>query len=406
MDPRTPTNHSSRALSNQPALPTFMDHIRELRGRLFWIAVIFLVASAAAYPFRDIIINFLVAPLDGMELYYLTPAGGFSFIIKVCTYVGIVATMPAVIYHLYRYLQPAVGKIQGRTVLSYVFFSTLLALTGIAFAYFVSLPAALHFLTNFDLKSVTAMLTVDAYFSFVTTYLIGAALLFQLPLLLLIINSIVTLPPRKLMSYQRHMLLGAFVVAAIISPTPDIMNQALLAGPIIAMYQVGILLVWLRNITKKSPKHTPVRAQQPIPHHTGGAEPKRQPLVPQATLDELTLALSMDLEKHKLGTAKKGAPSLTPVTSTKTVVMNQALAGHKSHTLQKTSAQKPSAPQVVGPAHKPVRSRPPVRSTPQVHRYRTVRPSTTSSLAYAHRQPSPQTPRYIDGFSVPSGSAI
>ncbi|PLS80568.1 twin-arginine translocase subunit TatC [Candidatus Saccharibacteria bacterium] len=239
-----------------------MDHVYELRGRLFWIAVIFLVGSAAAYPYYHAIIDFLVAPLGNQKLYYLTPVGGFSFIIKVCTYVGMVLTLPAAIYHLYKYLQPVVGQVKGRVVLGYVLFSLLLAIGGTAFAYYVILPAALHFLTNFDVKDVTAMLTVDSYLSFVITYLLGAAVLFQLPIVLLIINAITPLSPKGLMKYQRYVLLGAFVAAAIISPTPDITNQTLLAVPIIIMYQLGIILIWIRNAFKKSPKKAATPALQ------------------------------------------------------------------------------------------------------------------------------------------------
>lgn len=254
---QTPTSSSEAPVEqNSPVLPTFMDHVHELRGRLFWIAVVFILATIAAYPFYDAIISLLVAPLKGQQLYYLTPIGGFSFIIKICTYVGAVATLPAIMYHLYRYLQPAVGKVNGKVLLSYVVFSALLAFMGISFAYYVSLPASLYFLTGLNIGGVTAMLTVDSYYSFVMAYMIGAALLFQLPLLLLIINSITPLKPSKLMGYQRHVILAAFIVAAIISPTPDMVNQALLAVPVILMYQVGIILVWLRNLLKREGKKT------------------------------------------------------------------------------------------------------------------------------------------------------
>jgi hypothetical protein len=125
--------------------------------------------------------------------------------------------------------------------------SALMAAIGIAFAYFVSLPGALHFLTGMDLKNIQAMLTVDSYLTFVMTYLLGAALLFQIPLLLTITNNMTPLKPKKLMKMQRYVIVAAFIIAAIISPTPDIMNQLLLALPVIVMYQVGVLLVWLQN---------------------------------------------------------------------------------------------------------------------------------------------------------------
>jgi sec-independent protein translocase protein TatC len=145
--------------------------------------------------------------------------------------------------------------------LFYVGLSTFFAAAGVLFAYFVSLPAALHFLTNFDLGNIQAMLTVDSYLSFVITYLLGAALLFQIPLLLLIINTMTPLKPSKLMKLQRYVIVGAFILAAVISPTPDIMNQTFLALPIIGMYQLGVVLVWLRNmkVNRADAKETRVK---------------------------------------------------------------------------------------------------------------------------------------------------
>lgn len=257
MTPRSRKRQTKTAQkAHPPADQTFMDHVQELRSRLFWIALIFIVAAAVAYPFFDFIIDFLVRPLGNQQLFYLTPIGGLGFIIKVCIYTGAVVAVPAMTYHLYRYLQPVIGNVKGRVVVQYMAFSVLLAGCGIAFAYSISLPAALHFLTNFNIDQVTAMLTADSYLSFTITYLFGAALLFQLPLVLLIINSVKPLSPSGLMKYQRHVILGAFVLGAIISPTPDALNQALLAGPVIVMYQVGILLVWLRNKAIKRQPHT------------------------------------------------------------------------------------------------------------------------------------------------------
>lgn len=234
--------------SGKPSeLPTFLDHVYELRRRLFWVVAVILVASSAAYPFLDTILSVLTAPLGGQQLYYLTPIGGFSFSIKICFYVGIIVAVPIIMYHLYRYIEPLMGRTLRRSAMFYVGLSGLMAVFGVLFAYFVSLPGALHFLTGMDLKNIEAMLTVDSYLTFVMTYLLGAALLFQIPLLLAITNNMTPLQPRKLMKAQRYVIVAAFIIAAIISPTPDIMNQILLALPVIAMYQIGVGLVWLQN---------------------------------------------------------------------------------------------------------------------------------------------------------------
>ena len=238
--------------SNRPAettkkLPTFLDHLNELKSRLFWVAMAFIVAAGAAYPFYQQIIHAIVAPLGDQKLYYTTPAGGLSLIIKVCMFAGLIGMLPVLIYHLYRFVSPIMQKKSARSLVIYTFSSVILAALGIAFAYFVSLPASLYFLTGIEVAEVNPLLTLDAYLSFTSAYIIAGALLFQLPLVMLIINSVSRLTPKKLMSYQRYLIVGAFIVAAIITPTPDAVNQTLLAAPIVIMYQIGIVIIWLKN---------------------------------------------------------------------------------------------------------------------------------------------------------------
>lgn len=230
-----------------------MDHVRELQGRLFAVAIFFIVFAAAAYPFFDTIANYLLAPLGkDHELVYLTPSGAFSFIIQVCMYVGLVMALPVMIYHVYRFIMPVLKKTMLRAAILFTLASFVLALGGMAFAYYVVLPAALYFLTGFDLNNINPMLTIDSYFSFVVTYLLVGAMLFQIPLLMLLINSAKPLKPGQLMKHQGKIILGSFIVAAIVSPTPDAMNQALLASPMVVMYQIGIGLVWLKNRRRKA----------------------------------------------------------------------------------------------------------------------------------------------------------
>lgn len=251
-NPRTLRNHShSTPKSDQK---TLLEHIQELRGRLFWAVLAFFAASAAAYPFFDQILAYLVKPLGNQQLYYLTPVGGFSFMIKVCLFAGAILALPVFIYHLFRYIQPAIGVVKGKIVFLYIFSSLILALCGVVMAYLISLPAALHFLTDFNLPQITAMLTADSYFSFVMTYLVVAAVLFQLPLIFLIINSITPLGPGSMMKKQRYVIVIAFILGAILSPTPDILNQVLLAGPIIIMYQLSIFLVMAHNRMRRGKK--------------------------------------------------------------------------------------------------------------------------------------------------------
>lgn len=256
---------SSHTSTDEAALPTLMDHLKELQGRLFSTVLVFLLIAAAAYPFFGVVTEFLMAPLkEGQELVYLTPGGAFSFIIKVCAYIGLIGVLPVLIFHTYRFFMPAVRQVLLRTVLGYTIASFMLAVTGLLFAYYVSLPAALQFLTGFNLNHINPMLTIDSYFSFIMTYMLAGALLFQLPLIMLIINSAKPLTPSKLMKAQGKIILGSFIVAAIISPTPDAVNQTILASPMVVMYQFGIVMIAIKNRkTKRLAAKAKVQAEAP-----------------------------------------------------------------------------------------------------------------------------------------------
>src|SRR3989344_5141825 len=126
---------------------TFIEHIYELRTRLFWIVSALIITSAIGFQYKDILVDFIVAPLHGEKLIYLTPGGGFSFIFTLCLYFGALVIIPVVIYQIYRFLQPLMSHPSRKLLGVLVTASVLLALLGASFGYFVAIPAAITFLT-------------------------------------------------------------------------------------------------------------------------------------------------------------------------------------------------------------------------------------------------------------------
>jgi len=204
----------------------------------------------------------LLGPANGQQFIYTTPGGGFDFLFKLCLYSGVAASIPVIVYHIFRYINPLLKNESRKFMLGCTLWSSFLALVGIAFGYFVGLPAAMHFLLqNFSSDQISALITIQSYMSFVLVYLLGSALLFQLPLVLILINRIKPLKPSMLMRQQRWVILGAFIIGAIISPTPDIRNQALLSGPIILMYEMSIVIIWALN-RRRQPSRKVVALRQ------------------------------------------------------------------------------------------------------------------------------------------------
>lgn len=242
---------------------TFADHIHELRKRLMWSLLFVAIGAGVGYALHDAILSILQQPLNE-KLYYTTPTGAFSFIIKICCVFGFIVALPVLVYHAFAFFEPLVSLKTRRSFVGHVFLSVLLAVAGITFAYFISLPAALHFLVNFgsDGGNIQALITANEYFNFVLAYIAGFAALFQLPLIISFINRVKPLKPSQLIGGTRYVILGSFIISAVITPTPDPLNQALMAGPIIALYFVSVLVVAVANSIRRR-RYKPIVPDMP-----------------------------------------------------------------------------------------------------------------------------------------------
>lgn len=268
-----------------------------------WTALSLIVMSAVAYSFNEFIVNLVLAPIGSQKLVYLTPAGGFAFIFQIIIYAGVLLTAPVAVYHIYKFIAPALPEhLRGKSI-RIVALSTLLMAIGAAFGYFIAVPAALQFLMAFAGNFVEANLTADSYLNFVVAYVLGLGLLFQLPLLLQLWNGISRIPPGGLWKSQEYVLVGSFVAAALITPTPDVFNQALIALPIIAVYQIGVLSVYLTNKksrTRVNPKHPTVKRD--VSHATRQPEPQKTLRVAQQAATVSVQPVSPSRRRHPVAT--------------------------------------------------------------------------------------------------------
>jgi sec-independent protein translocase protein TatC len=227
------------------------QHLKELRTRLIIVAAFFILGACLAYNFQSQVVNAVLAPLKGEKLVYLNPAGGFSFIFMISIYAGLALALPVLIQQLYAFIRPALpGNAQKKSILLIVG-GFLLLIAGIAFGYFVAVPNALLFLYSFADQYINASLTADSYLNFIIAYTLGIGMVFQIPLLLILINSIKPLSPGGLMKSEKWVILISFIVAAIITPTPDPINQTIIAGPVIIVYQIGVVIIMYTYYKKR-----------------------------------------------------------------------------------------------------------------------------------------------------------
>ncbi|HCR55946.1 TPA: twin-arginine translocase subunit TatC [Candidatus Saccharibacteria bacterium] len=240
------STNQSRKTTKQVA-NTFGDHIKELRTRLFLVAGVFFVLSLIAYAIRDVLIEVVLSPIGHQKLIYLNPTGGFNFIFSVTMYAAAVVVMPFLLFQVYQFVKPTLPAKARRYSVPVFLVATVLMCSGVLFGYFVAVPSAIHFLNTFAGDYVEASLTADSYLNFFMAYVAGLGLLFQLPLILLFWNWISPIQKGGLLNSQRYVIAGAFIVAAMITPTPDAVNQAMVAGPIIVIYQLGVIAVFNMN---------------------------------------------------------------------------------------------------------------------------------------------------------------
>ena len=183
-----------------------IDHIRELRTRLVVCAVVLVVGGIVGYMFYTPILEWLRSPL-GADLYYSTPAGSFNFILKVSSMIGILAAVPFFIFQLIMFVQPVFKeRLSGIRVIGYTFASILLAVVGALFAFYVILPGALRFFAGFQVAGLSALIDANNYLNFVINAIVTFIIVFQIPLVMVIIDRIKPISPKKLLAAEKYVI--------------------------------------------------------------------------------------------------------------------------------------------------------------------------------------------------------
>ena len=201
---------------------TLAEHLDELRARLFVILGAVLVATIVAFAFHARLLDWLNQPLPAGHRRLLATgvAEPFTVSIAVSLYAGILVASPIILWQLWAFFAPAFEANAERKVFLLVVFAAVLGAAGLSFGYWVLLPRAIHFLTNYDSRHFVHLIKASTYYSFVVTVLLGIVVVFQLPLVVLGLVSLGVLSSRSL---RRHRRIGYFVTAviALALPGPD-----------------------------------------------------------------------------------------------------------------------------------------------------------------------------------------
>ena len=245
-----PSQNKKIGIYHQPQM--FVHHLQELRKRILSIAAAFLVGGVIGYLVHNPIINLLKHPYSG-TLYYGTPAGGFNFIMKICLLAGVLLATPVFTYNLIRFIQPALKEdMLRKSVRRLTLLSMLLAASGIIFAYWIIVPMSLHFFQGFKIAGVQPLISADSYLSFVISSLVTFIIVFQIPLIMTFIDRIKPMPPRKMLSYEKYVIVGALALAVVLPFTYDPITQFVVAIPIIVLYNLSILMIYASHRRRRT----------------------------------------------------------------------------------------------------------------------------------------------------------
>ncbi len=221
---------------------TLTEHLEELRQRLIKSLIAVAVATVASFFFIEPVMGLLVRLSGGHKIVALSPAETFMTTMKVAVIAGVALSMPVLIYQLFRFLAPGLTRQERKMVLTAVPFVFGFFLAGVAFGYFVLIPAALQFLLGFGSQYVDNQLRISDFLSFVSTFLLAVGGMFETPVIIFAAVRLGLISRQRLASYRKYVFLLAFVIGAVITPTGDPLNMTLLALPIYLLYELGLLL--------------------------------------------------------------------------------------------------------------------------------------------------------------------
>lgn len=220
-------------------------HLLELRGRLVKSVLFLLFFCGIAFYFSDQIFFWFKRPLNA-ELIFLSPAEAFWSDLKISLFAGFLGAFPVILYEVWQFISPGLLPKERGYFLPFLILGSLFFFLGVAFCYFVALPLALDFLIDYGRRSgIKPQISVSMYIDFNLKFLLAFGLIFELPLLMILFSRMGFLTPAFLVKNRKYAVLAAFIVSALLTPTPDIFNQMVMAIPLMILYEVGIIAVRL-----------------------------------------------------------------------------------------------------------------------------------------------------------------
>lgn len=239
------------AAADETELPrmSFLEHLEDLRKRILYSLLAMVVAFGVCWNFARQIYEWIQAPIlqylpEGQQLAYTRVTSPFFLYMKVAFFAGLFLAAPFILWQLWLFISPGLYKRERRFAAPFIIFSSLFFVAGGYFGYRTILPMAAKFFVEMG-EGFQQVITVDDYFSFASKLILGMGIVFETPILILFLSLIGIVTPAFLIQKFKYAVVLSFIIAAIITPTPDMVTQSALALPMILLYVLGIGIAYV-----------------------------------------------------------------------------------------------------------------------------------------------------------------
>jgi sec-independent protein translocase protein TatC len=247
-----------------PDKMSFLEHLDELRSRLIHCVGALVVGFGVCWWFHENIFHFLTRPLrqayPDIKFIFTSPSEALLLYMKMAFFVGIFLAAPYILYQVWAFVAPGLYSHEKIYALPFILFGSLFFLAGAAFGHFYLFPMTFRFLVAFGGNDMQFLPKVDQYYSFYSWFLLGLGAVFQLPVVIFVLSRIGLVTPGFLLRKFKYAVIIAFIVAAVITPTPDMVTQTLLALPMLGLYLLGVFVAWLFGKPRRSSEEVTAEA--------------------------------------------------------------------------------------------------------------------------------------------------
>jgi sec-independent protein translocase protein TatC len=235
------------------------EHLVELRIRLTRSLIALGIGFGGCYYYKDWIFDIVTRPLTqalpkNSYLIYTGLTDAFFTYMKVAFFASLIITSPFILYQIWKFIAPGLLPKERKYVVPFVLTSTFLFISGVSFGYFIALPPAFKFFVSFNNQYLQAMLSFKDYLSLFVTFLLGFGLSFELPVFIFFLTKLGIVNAKMLSKQRRYAILVIFIVAAILTPSPDALSQVLMAIPLMFLYEVSIFVAKFAEKNKVTPE--------------------------------------------------------------------------------------------------------------------------------------------------------